>query len=826
VLRGALVALLLLSASSGASSASSAADPAPCDGWADNVIGPGQRALKPVAGRWLDAEQLGDTDLASLRDMDGASVHLSRGLVLDFGEVVSGKIEADLLEASGGPIRFSTSESLEYLSIGSDTLAYGNGDVLYQPGGGRERWHAFTRRTFRYLLVTLAQPGWADVDSIGVYFTAALGPPSAFKGWFLSSEPLLNRIWYRSAYTLQLVSAAGSANALDGTLEVWRGWLDMAGGSESRLLLARAGADWRDVTFDFDLTIPPGSTGGGWAIRATPDAFVAFRLAPPGGNAASGMQVWLGTRRGAAALVETHPFDVRRGRPYHIRVDVAGNQIVTSVDRQIVSTDTTLDLAAGTVGFWAAAGDQFNIAHPRVFSANGALLLEDNLDGGPYLDPARWAAAPQPLLLDGAKRDRAVGLADLAIAARGEYLSFGDWAWIGRQLASAAAHQYADGKLSGGLLSNDTLAPEDERLPDYTLWWVLAVGDYVQYSGDVQAVGTLFPHVQSAVTWAERRRQADGLARKGPGEDWYWSAPRGSGPTTSFNALYAGSLMVAADLADLLRLDPVRDRYLAQAAEVRAAINARLWDDTAEAYVDGDLHGFHPLDGNALAVLFGVATGERATHALSFIQDRLWTPAGTLAADQDYGGWAQDGAIWPAYVYPEVEARFSVNDDANALELVRRTWGSMLAHDPASTFWEFATRDGGVRDGSTSLTHGWSTGALPALSRWVLGIRPMKPGYAEYTIAPHPGDLVWVCGAVPTPAGAIRARWERGDARFTLWLEAPAGTSGTFIVPAGWPDQLLLDGQPAAASPLAGLATGLAGLSPGPHTIEVVLDPG
>jgi hypothetical protein len=270
----------------------------------------------------------------------------------------------------------------------------------------------------------------------------------------------------------------------------------------------------------------------------------------------------------------------------------------------------------------------------------------------------------------------------------------------------------------------------------------------------------------------------------------------------------------------------VRDGYLAQAAELRTAINARLWDDAAGAYVDGDLRDYHPLDGNALAVLFGVATGERATQALSFIQDRLWTPAGTLAADQAYGAWAQDGAIWPAYVYPEVEARFSVNDDAQALELVRRTWGSMLAHDPASTFWEFATRDGSVRDGSTSLAHGWSTGALPALSRWVLGIQPVKPGYVEYTIAPHLGDLAWVCGAVPTPAGAIRARWERGDGRFTLWIEAPVGTSGTFVVPAGWPDQLLVDGQPVVASALSAAATGLTGLSPGQHTIDIVMDPG
>ena len=804
-------------------------DPPQCDTWAESVVGPQQRSLKPVSARWSDGEQLGASELSKLLEADGTSVRLSQpgpGLILDFGEVVSGKIEADALDASGAPVVFSSSESLEFLSVGSDTQAYGSGDVAYRPGGGPESWHAFARRTFRYLLVTLPQPGWADFDRIGVYFTAALGPPSAFKGWFESSEPLLNRIWYRSAYTLQLVSAPGSASALDGTFELWRRQLDMAAARESRLLLARPGSDWRDYTFDFDLTIPPGGSGGGWAIRAAPDAFLALRLALPHGDEPSQLQLWRGAHGGPAALLGTHPlpFELRHGNPYHVRVDAAGKQIVTSVDGHVVSTDNITGLSGGRIGFWAAAGDQFDVGHPRVYSADGALLFEDSFDEDVFLDPARWEGAPQPVLLDGAKRDRVLGLADLAIAARSEYLSFGDWDRVGRLLDNAGAHQYADGKLLGGLPGYDASTPEDARLPDFTLWWILAVGDYVLQSGDVHALDALFPHVQAALAWAERRRQADGLLPKGPGEDWYWSASRGSGPTTSINALYVGSLLVAADLAEIRQQGQVRDAYLREAADLRTAVNDTLWDPAVGAYVDGDLRDHHPLDGNALAVLFGIAGDDRAARALSFLHDQLWTSAGTLTADRAYGGWAQDDAVWPAYVYPEVEARFSLHDDANAFDLLERTWGSMLTHDPSSTFWEYATKDGAIRDGFTSLAHGWSTGALAALSRWVLGVRPVRPGYAEYVIAPHPGDLTWACGAVPTPAGSISVAWQQAAGAFTLWFEAPGGTSGQFAVPTGSPDQVLLDGQPVPTTRISSTELGLTGLSPGPHTIEIAPD--
>jgi hypothetical protein len=137
--------------------------------WPADTVGPAHQCL--VVG----GEALTPTDLGRLLKTDNSSLHMSRSegaLVLDFGRVVSGKIEADLADASGTPIAFSTSESLEFLSIGSDTQAYGNGDVLYRPGGGRETWHAFVRRTFRYLLVTLTESGWVEFDRVGLYYTA------------------------------------------------------------------------------------------------------------------------------------------------------------------------------------------------------------------------------------------------------------------------------------------------------------------------------------------------------------------------------------------------------------------------------------------------------------------------------------------------------------------------------------------------------------------------------------------------------------------------------------------------------------------------------
>ena len=142
----------------------SAAQPGPeCDGWQQSVVGPVERSVSPTASWWWDGTPTGQSDASGVRlSQPGQS------LIIDFGRVVSGKIEVEVDVASGAPVGFSSSESLEFLAPGGDTQAYGNGEIVYKPGGGHENWHAFVRRTFRYLLVRLLQPGWIQFNHIGM----------------------------------------------------------------------------------------------------------------------------------------------------------------------------------------------------------------------------------------------------------------------------------------------------------------------------------------------------------------------------------------------------------------------------------------------------------------------------------------------------------------------------------------------------------------------------------------------------------------------------------------------------------------------------------
>ncbi len=137
-----------------------------------------------------------------------------------------------------------------------------------------------------------------------------------------------------------------------------------------------------------------------------------------------------------------------------------------------------------------------------------------------------------------------------------------------------------------------------------------------------------------------------------------------------------------------------------------------------------------------------------------------------------------------------VLADFAAGEEAAALALIRQEWGFMTSHDPGGVDWERIEPDGVPAGTSGSLmiadssAHAWSTGPTAALSEFVLGAAPATPGYGRWTVAPHPGDLKWAQGTIPTPHGSISIRWRRNAHKsFLLTMSAPSRTSGTVTIP-------------------------------------------
>lgn len=157
-------------------------------------------------------------------------------VTLDFGKVVVGYPRIRFASASDNSpgVRLAFSETKQFLGDRSDFTrsdqAGGAGkgtDQFAVPAQGADwldrkgfqagdKVYADGLHGFRYLKITLdalatdapaAQPwGTVSVDSVVLEFSAYLGTPDTYRGWFECSEEDLNRYWYGASYTNELVT--------------------------------------------------------------------------------------------------------------------------------------------------------------------------------------------------------------------------------------------------------------------------------------------------------------------------------------------------------------------------------------------------------------------------------------------------------------------------------------------------------------------------------------------------------------------------------------------------------------------------------------------
>ncbi len=97
----------------------------------------------------------------------------------------------------------------------------------------------------------------------------------------------------------------------------------------------------------------------------------------------------------------------------------------------------------------------------------------------------------------------------------------------------------------------------------------------------------------------------------------------------------------------------------------------------------------------------------------------------------------------------------------------------LMIDEGASTFWEMWSLSKGRL--TRSHCHGWSAAPVFFLSSTVLGVRPVKPGYAEIEFHPRPGDLAFMRGRIPTPHGVVEVSGRRKGKRWLPSLRLPPG---------------------------------------------------
>jgi glycogen debranching enzyme len=357
----------------------------------------------------------------------------------------------------------------------------------------------------------------------------------------------------------------------------------------------------------------------------------------------------------------------------------------------------------------------------------------------------------------------------------------------------------------------------DYHTTDGTPRWVVALHDYVRYSGDRSIVAELFPNVKASIegalanftdasgylvhadneTWMDARREPDKVSY----------SPR-STRANDIQALWYGQLRAGAGFATMIGDDSAAQRWSQAAEQLRARFEQDFLDaDAARVadHLDAKDNPNFQLRPNALFALDMLATTEIAARVLRRSWESLVYPWGVATLDpgdanfHPYhlapGRYHKDaayhnGTVWPwlngiamqrMLEFGQTELAWRLFQNTNAIALQRGVVGGLPENlDAYPHPGEPAPRLTGT------YLQAWSN--AEHLRLWYQGFLGIQPDLEQGVVrlAPRlPADLGEVEFNSRVGAGTLLARYERNadGRRYTWHLEGVSAKVQLDIAP-------------------------------------------
>lgn len=299
-------------------------------------------------------------------------------------------------------------------------------------------------------------------------------------------------------------------------------------------------------------------------------------------------------------------------------------------------------------------------------------------------------------------------------------------------------------------------------IPNWAMWFVIQLDEYLQRSGDRATVDALKPRVLALLDFFKAYKNSDGLLEKLPSwvfVEWSFANKLVQDVNYPSNMTYAEVLACAARLYGMPELQAEADR-------MRETIRKQSFDgtyfvDNAKRQPDGTLKltGERTETCQYYAFFFHTATPQ--THAA------LWE---TLRAD--FGPERRQNNK-----HPEIHFANAFIGNYLRLELLSRqgltaqilaeTKGYFLKMaDQTGTLWEHDTTQ-------ASCCHGFASHVERLMYRDVLGIRSVDALNKKVAVGFADVPLQTCEGTMPVGAGAVSVKWRKADGEFRYRVSAP-----------------------------------------------------
>ncbi|RSL91382.1 hypothetical protein CEP51_000341 [Fusarium floridanum] len=712
-------------------------------------------------------------------------------LILDYGQNVEGHPTFEVVstsgDASGFELTFAESKYTfsNYMSDGPLPLAAAmdnyrvNQYNISKPG-------IFTNHliqgAFRYQRLNLSTAGELHLRKVGVKQTVHTAPLAELPGAFECSDEDLTRIWYTGARAAQLTEIPKDTIpdfwqvTDEGALVESAAPQALASGVAAQLLSYEIGFEVKPVTGEFSFSVLSDTLNDAIVITCNVvTGVVSATSAPHSGSIPSAAEVQVGNWLSVYARVNA-------------------TEISVSVNNNTVLEFSQMTKFFGSFGLGAPFGHSAYYRNLKATTLDGVEVYSSTLKDPSFLDDFFMGNNPVDTIVDGSRRDRIAYTGDLDIALASSFVSTYGTSFIEGSLELLGSYQTT----SGFLIPTSKIQQKPREgildvnvagLIGYSFNFLNALAQNYEVQGDLAFAKKWAPRIVSMLDWAHSKLENGLFTLTDPSftGDWNYYDPPQTGASSKFNALCAYALQQTQTLLKDAGIDV--SVYQNRLESLRHAVHSHLWNDDLGAYVltDEIPTGF-AQDANAFAILSGIpqSHGISAKSLLSTLERELQLPAGPLAFRNSTAeaGFAQK--ISPYASAYHLRAAFESNDADTVLLLLKTLWAPMANPSHANytnCFWETMNPDGTPGLGLvTSLCHGWGAGPTAELSRHVLAVKPVKPGYREWEVEHMTLGLSWAKGRVPTAHGSIQVQWKFVSGLLHMKVRGPSSGNTHGIV--------------------------------------------
>lgn len=340
-------------------------------------------------------------------------------------------------------------------------------------------------------------------------------------------------------------------------------------------------------------------------------------------------------------------------------------------------------------------------------------------------------------------------------------------------------------------------------IPSFSLVWISALRDHFLFSGRDRLFRKFRPTIDKILSsFLVRRDEKTGLYKLFEGEG-YWTfyewAPGlcrknrdGIGTTGDFRLDAPHNLFLLEALEAYQEMLIFSGEHQAarglrqKSATLKKAIHDNFWDEKRRLYATftDRRRKWHYCElVQAMAVIHGLGSAGISSHLRKgILKSPDPVPPGPGRSDEMPARF-ESGALIPMSLSTLLYGALSLlgagsEEQGRLLEICNRIFSSML-YKNATSLWE-TVKGADDFEYAGSLCHGWS--ALPVWlnQAYLLGVRPTAPGFRTFVVSPHPANLPYAVGKIPTPNGTIAVKWEQSQGAFTLNVSAPKSCKPVF----------------------------------------------